>query len=147
MVTELHVEGVDHRRNVLGGHYHIGEVEGIAMAAVAGDMAVLASGVGNVELVANQREVAGDMHRVRFGRRLEQQGVLLAGSTVILEDPDALDAGLAFTSTADPPHVLLSQTDRKSTRMTRREQTQAGVLRKTASRPTTRLLFMVRARR
>ena len=107
VVAELHVEGVDHRRNVLGGHHHLGEVEGVAVAAVAGDMAVLAPGVGDVEIVAHEREAAGDVQRVRIGRRVEEQRMLLARSAVVLEDADVLDAGLAFTSIADPPHDVL----------------------------------------
>ena len=86
IVAELYVEGMDHRRNVLGCHHYFGEVESVAVAAVPGDMAVLALGVGNVEIVAHQREAAGNLQRVRIGRRIEQQGMLLAGSAVILED-------------------------------------------------------------
>ena len=104
VVAELHVERVDHRRDVLGGHHHLGEVEGVAVAAVAGDMAVLAPGVGDVEIVAHEREAAGDVQRVRLGRRVEEQRMLLARSAVVLEDADVLDAGLAFTAIADPPH-------------------------------------------
>ena len=77
------------------------------MAAVAGDMAVLAPGVGDVEIVAHEREAAGDVQWVRIGRRVEEQGMLLARSAVILEDADVVDAGLAFTSIADPPHDVL----------------------------------------
>jgi hypothetical protein len=33
--------------------------------------------------------------------------MLLAGSAVILEDADVIDAGLALTSIADPPHDVL----------------------------------------
>ena len=107
VVAELHVEGVDHRRNVLGCHHYLGEVEPVAVAAVPGDMAVLAPGVRNVEIVADQREAAGNVQRVRIGRRIEQQGMLLAGSAVILEHADVFDAGLALTSVADPPHGVL----------------------------------------
>jgi hypothetical protein len=107
IVAGLHVEGVDYRRNVLGGHYHSGEAEGVTVAAVAGDMAVLAPGVGDVEIVAHEREGAGDVQCVRIGRWVEEQGMLLARSAVILEDADVVDAGLAFTSIADPPHDVL----------------------------------------
>ena len=65
IVADLHVERVDHRRDLLGGYHHLGEAEHVAVAAVPGDMAVLAPGVGNVEIVAHQREAAGDVQRVR----------------------------------------------------------------------------------
>ena len=67
VVAELYVEGVDHRRNVFGRHHHLGEVESVAAATVTGHMAVPAPGVGNVEIVADQREAAGNVQRVRFG--------------------------------------------------------------------------------
>ena len=108
VVAEFYVEGVDHRRNVLGGHHHIGEMEHVAAAAVPGDVAVLAPGAGNVEIVADQRKAAGNVQRVRLRRRVEKQRMRLAGSAVILEDTDVVDAGLAFTSVTDPPHYRLS---------------------------------------
>jgi hypothetical protein len=107
VVAELYVEGVDHRRNVLGCHHYFGELESVAVAAVPADMALLAPGVGNVEIVADQREAAGNMQRVRIGRSIEQQGMLLAGSAIILEDADVFDADLALTSVTDPPHGIL----------------------------------------
>jgi hypothetical protein len=107
VVAELNVEGVDHRRNVLGCHHYLGEVEPVTVAAVPGDMAVLAPGVGNVEIVADQCEAAGNVQWVRIGRRIEKQGMLLAGSAIILEDADVFDAGLTLTSVADPPHGVL----------------------------------------
>ena len=77
------------------------------MAAVAGDVAVLAPCVGDIEIVADQREAAGDVQRVRVGRRVEKERMLLARGAVVLEDADVLDAGLAFTSIAYPPHDLV----------------------------------------
>ena len=109
VVAKFHVEGVDHRRNVLGGHHHVGEAESVAAATVAGDMAVLAPGVGNVEIVADLREAAGNVQRVRIGRRSSKQGMLLAGRAIILEDADVIDAGFALTSIADPPHSVFSR--------------------------------------
>src|ERR1700722_19446988 len=107
VVAELHVEGMDHRRNVLGGHHHIGEAGSVTAAMVAGDMAVLAPGAGNVEIVADLREAAGNVQRSGVWRRVEEQGMLLAGRAVILEDADDVDAGLALTSVTDQPHDFL----------------------------------------
>ena len=107
VVTELHVERVDHPPDLLGGHHHLGEAERVAVAAVTGHMAVPAPGVGDVEIVADQREAAGNVQRVRLGRRVEEQRVLLAWRAVVLEDADVLDAGPAFTSIADPPHDIV----------------------------------------
>ncbi len=107
VVAEFYVEGVDHRRYVFRGHHHLGEAEHVAVAAITSDVAVFAPGVGDVEIVADQREAARNVQRVRLGRRIEQQRVLLAWCAVVLEDADVFDAGLAFTSIADPPHDVL----------------------------------------
>ena len=104
VVSQFHVERVDHRRNVLDRHHHIDEVERVAPTAVAGNMTVLAPCVGNVEIVADLREATGNVQGFRTGRRVEEKGMLLTRSAVILEDADVLHAGLAFTSVADPPH-------------------------------------------
>ena len=72
VVAELYVERVDHRRNVLGCHHYVGEVESVAVAAIPGNMAVLAPGVGNVEIIANQREAASNVQREGIGRRIKQ---------------------------------------------------------------------------
>ena len=96
-----------HRGDVLGGHHYLGKVEGIAVAAVAGDVAVLAPGVGDVQIVADQREAAGNVQGFRLRRRIEQQGMFLARHAVILENAYVFDARLAFSAIADPPHDML----------------------------------------
>ena len=101
VVAEFYIEGVDHRRNVLGSHHHIGEMEHVAAAVVPGNMAVLAPGASNVEIVADQRESAGDVQRVRLGRPVEEQRMRLAGSAVILEDADKLSNRRILALTSD----------------------------------------------
>ena len=92
IVADLHVERVDHRRDMLGRDHHAGEVEHVGVAVVAGDVAVLAPRVGDVQIVTDQREAAGDVQRAGIGRRIEQQRMLLAWRPVVLEDADVLDA-------------------------------------------------------
>ena len=104
VVAQLDVERVDHRRDFFRPHYDVGVAERIAVAAISGDVAVLAPGIGDVEIIADERKAARDVQRVRVGRRVEQQRMLLARRAVVLEDADVFDAGLAFTSIADPPH-------------------------------------------
>jgi hypothetical protein len=78
VVAELHVERVDHCGDVLGLGEHLGEVEGVAVAPVACDVAVLSPRVGDVEIIAHQRETARDVQRVRGRRRVEEQRMFLA---------------------------------------------------------------------
>jgi len=61
VVAELHVERGDHRRDLLGRHHQFGEVESVAAATVKGHMAVLAPGIGNVEIVADLREATSNV--------------------------------------------------------------------------------------
>ena len=71
-------------------------------------MAVLAPCVADVEVVADSREAARDVQRVRIRRRVEEQRMRLAWLPVVLEDTDVLDSGPAFTSIANPPHDVPS---------------------------------------
>ena len=66
VIAQFHVERVDHRRNVLRGHYDVGVMESVAVAAIPHDVAVLAPGVGDVEIVTHERKAAGDVQRVRI---------------------------------------------------------------------------------
>src|SRR5215469_12264752 len=83
---------------------NIGEVKRIAASTVTDHMAVLAPGIGNVEIVADQGETAGNMQGLRIGRRVEKQRMLPARSAVILENANVVDARFALASIADPPH-------------------------------------------
>src|SRR3954467_11030020 len=92
VVAELDVKRVNHRRNVLRGHHQISEVESIAVSTISDDVAVLAPGVGNIQIVADKCKTAGNMQRVRIGRWVKQQGMLLAKSAVVLKDTDVVNA-------------------------------------------------------
>src|SRR4029453_1887971 len=78
--------------------------ERVAVAAIAGDMAVLAPRVRDVQIVADECETPRDLQRMRAGRGIEQQRMLLARLAVVVEHADVLDARLPLTPIADPPH-------------------------------------------
>src|SRR5580693_4271260 len=105
VVPQFHVEGVHHRRNLLGLREHLLEAEGVAMPMVARDVAILAPRVRNVEVVANQCEAACNVQRMRGWRWIEEQRMHLARGAVVLEDTYVVDAVPRFTPIADPPHV------------------------------------------
>src|ERR1035438_2377510 len=84
---------------------------------IAIHLAVLAPGIGNVEIAADLGEAAGNVQRTRIGRRVEQQGMLLAGSAIVLENADVIDPGLAFTSVANPPHDAVPPSKRMMSRV------------------------------
>lgn len=75
-------------------------MKGVPVPAVVGDMAVLAPGVGDIEIVTDQRKAAGDLQRGRIRRVVEEQGVLLPRRPVIIEDANVLETGTTFTPIA-----------------------------------------------
>src|SRR3954454_10452164 len=82
VIAELDVKRVNHRRNILRGHHQISEVESIAVSTISNDVAVLAPGVGDIQIVADKCKTAGNMQRVRIRRWIKQQGMLFPRSTV-----------------------------------------------------------------
>jgi len=92
VVAELDVKRVNHRRNVLRDHHQISEVESIAVSTISDDVTVLAPSVGDVQVVADKCKTAGNMQRVRIGRWVKQQGMLLPRGAVVLKDANVVDA-------------------------------------------------------
>jgi hypothetical protein len=105
IVPQLHVEGVHHRRNLRGFREHLLEAEDVTVPVVAGNVAILAPRVRDVEVVAHQSKAARNVQRMRSRRWIEQQRMYLARRAVVLEDADVVDAVPRFTSIADPPRV------------------------------------------
>ena len=104
IISQVHIEGVHHRREMPGLGERLLESKGIAVPVVARYVAVFAPRIRDVEVVAHQREAARDVQRMRGRRWIEDQRMLLARRTIILEDANVVDAMPRFTSIANPPH-------------------------------------------
>ncbi len=104
IISQIHIEGVHHRRDLLGLGEHILEAEGIAAPVVARNVAIFAPRIRDVEVVTHEREAAHNMQRMRGWRCIEDQRMLLARRTIILEDANVVDAMPRFTPIANPPH-------------------------------------------
>jgi hypothetical protein len=112
IVAQLHVEGVHHRRDLLGLREHLLESEGVAVPVVERNVAILAPSVRDVEVVADQCEAARNVQRVCGRRWIQEQRMRLARGAVVLEDADVVDAVPRFTPIADPPHSSVLRTRR-----------------------------------
>ena len=97
IVPQFHVEGVHHRRNLLGLGEHLLEAEGVAVPVVERNVAILAPRVCDVEIVAHQCEAARNLQRRRGRRWIEDQRMRLALGAVVLEDADVIDAVPRFS--------------------------------------------------
>ena len=89
---QLHVEGVHHRRNLLGRREHLLEAEGVDVPVIERNVAILAPRARDVEVVAHKCEAARNVQRLRAWRWIEEQRMHLARGAVVLEDADVVDA-------------------------------------------------------
>lgn len=113
IISQIHIEGVDHRLEMPGLGERLLESKGIAVTVVARYVAVFAPRIRDVEVVAHQREAASDVQWMRGRRWIKDQRMPLARRTIILEDADVVDAMPRFTSIANPPHgAVLPETIR-----------------------------------
>ena len=76
------------------------------MPTISCDLAVPAPRIGNVQIVADEREAARMCNGWALGDGSSSSGCLASRRAVILEDSDVVHAGRAFTPVTDQPHVL-----------------------------------------